>query len=279
MMHAREKSDSAIVAGKPTNKAERSATEPVEPRAETKGNANQQSMHRTQSRASVTQALERVRKAASKRKKERFTALLHHISVEHLEAAFFELQKNVAAGVDGLTWRAYEADLKRSLEDLHGRLHRGAYRPLPTRRVYIPKPDGQQRPLAVAALEDKIVQRATMAVLNAIYEEDFLGFSYGFRPGRSAHDAMDALVVGIESRKVNFILDADIRSFLDRASYCPPTYEGCSKRSGCGRISLRRKPFLRPRFTWMAAISPRLTRCHTVCREMPSTRMAWYMVR
>ena len=215
MMHAREKSDSAIVAGKPTNKAERSATEPVEPRAETKGNANQQSTHRTQSRASVTQALERVRKAASKRKKERFTALLHHISVEHLEAAFFELQKNVAAGVDGLTWRAYEADLKRSLEDLHGRLHRGAYRPLPTRRVYIPKPDGQQRPLAVAALEDKIVQRATTAVLNAIYEEDFLGFSYGFRPGRSAHDAMDALVVGIESRKVNFILDADIRSFFD----------------------------------------------------------------
>ena len=179
MMHAHEKSDSAIVAGKPTNKAERSAMEPVEPRAETKGNANQQSMHRTQSRASVTQALERVRKAASKRKKERFTALLHHISVEHLEAAFFELQKNVAAGVDGLTWRAYEADLKRSLEDLHGRLHRGAYRPLPTRRVFIPKPDGQQRPLAVAALEDKIVQRATTAVLNAIYEEDFLGFLRG----------------------------------------------------------------------------------------------------
>ena len=117
--------------------------------------------------------------------------------------------------MDGLTWRAYEADLKRSLEDLHGRLHRGAYRPLPTRRVFIPKPDGQQRPLAVAALEDKIVQRATTAVLNAIYEEDFLGFSYGFRPGRSAHDAMDALVVGIESRNVNFILDADIRLFFD----------------------------------------------------------------
>src|SRR6266516_120983 len=187
MMHAREKSDSAIVAGKPTNKAERSAAEPVEPRAETKGNANQQSTHRTQSRASVTQALERVRKAASKRKKEKFTALFHHISVEHLEAAFFELQENAAAGVDGLTWRAYQADLERNLEDLHGRLHRGAYRPLPSRRVYIPKPDGRRRRLAVAALEDKIVQRA----------------------------AMDALVVGIESRKVNFILDADIRSFFD----------------------------------------------------------------
>src|SRR6266702_4060157 len=218
MMHAREKSDSAIVAGKPTNKAERSATEPVEPRAETKGNANQQSTHRTQSRASVAQALERVRKAASKRKKEKFTALFHHISVEHLEAAFFELQENAAAGVDGLTWRAYQADLERNLEDLHGRLHRGAYRPLPSRRVYIPKPDGRQRRLVVAALEDKIVQRATMAVLNAIYEEDFLGFSYGFRPGRSAHQAMEALTVGIERRKVNFVIDADISSFFDTVS-------------------------------------------------------------
>src|SRR5450759_2955464 len=218
MMHACEKSDSAIVAGKPTNKAERSAVEPVEPRAETKGNANQQSTHRTQSRASVTQALERVRKAASERKKERFTALFHHISVGHLGAAFFELQKNAAAGVDGLTWRAYEAGLERNLEDLHSRLHRGAYRPLPSRRVYIPKPDGRQRPLAVAALEDKIVQRATTAVLNAIYEEDFLGFSYGFRPGRGTHDAMDALLVGITSTKVNWILDADIRSFFDTVS-------------------------------------------------------------
>ena len=125
MMHEPEKSDSVVVAGKPTNKAERSATEPVEPRTETKGNANQQSTHRTQSRASVTQALERIRKAASKRKKERFTALFHHISVEHLEAAFFELQENAAAGVDGLTWRAYEADLECNLEELHGRLHRG----------------------------------------------------------------------------------------------------------------------------------------------------------
>src|SRR6516164_5011729 len=215
MMHALEKSDSAIVAGKPTNKAERSAAEPAEPRAETKGNAKQQSTRRTQSRASVTQALGRVRKAASKRKKERFTALFHHTSIEHLEAAFFELEENAAAGVDGLTWRAYEAELERNLEDLRRRLHRGAYRPLPSRRVYIAKPDGRQRPLAVAALEDKIIQRATVAVLNAIYEEDFLGFSYGFRPGRGAHDAMDALVVGIESRKVNFILDADIRSFFD----------------------------------------------------------------
>ena len=215
MMHAREKSDFAIVAEKPTNKAERSAAEPAEPRAETKGKTHQQSTHRTQSRANVTQALERIRKAAKERKKEKFTALLHHISIDQLEVAFLELQEDAAAGVDGLTWRVYEADLKRKLKDLHSRLHRGAYRPLPSRRVYIPKPDGRQRPLAVAALEDKIIQRAAVAVLNAIYEEDFLGFSYGFRPGRSAHDAMDALVVGIESKKVNFILDADIRSFFD----------------------------------------------------------------
>src|SRR5438093_946311 len=161
---------------------------------------------------------ERRRKTARERKKERFTALLHHISVEHLEAAFFELEETAASGVDGLRWRAYEADRERKLEDLHGGLHRGAYRPLPSRRVYIPKPDGRQRPLAVAALEDKIVQRAVTALLSAIYEEDFLGFSYGFRPGRGAHDALDALCVGIHSKKVSFILDADIRSFFDEIS-------------------------------------------------------------
>ena len=219
MVHAREKSDPAIVAGKPANKAERSAAEPAEPRAGTEGNANQQSTGRTPSRGTVEQALERIRRTARERKQERFTALLHHISVEHLEEAFDELKKNAAPGVDGLTWKAYEADLERNLEDLHGRVHRGAYRPQPARRVYIPKPDGRQRPLAVAALEDKIVQRATAAVLNAIYEEDFLGLSYGFRPGRGAHDAMDALVVAITSRKVNFILDADIRSFFDTVDH------------------------------------------------------------
>jgi group II intron reverse transcriptase/maturase len=215
MMHGREKSDEAIVAGKPANEAERSAEEPVERRAEAEGNARQHDTCRTSSRESVTQGLERIRQRARQRKKEKFTALLHHISVEHLEASFFELKENAAAGVDGLTWRDYEADLERKLEDLHARVHRGAYRALPSRRVYIPKSDGGQRPLAVAALEDKIVQRAVVAVLNAIYEEDFLGFSYGFRPGRGAHDAMDALCVGISSRKVNWILDADIRSFFD----------------------------------------------------------------
>ncbi|MGY4287774.1 retron-type reverse transcriptase [Bradyrhizobium sp. LM2.7] len=167
----------------------------------------------------MTQALERIRRTARERKKERFTALLHHIDPDLLEAEFFALKKHAAPGTDGVTWRDYEQDLKANLEDLHARVHRGAYRPQPSRRVYIPKPDGRQRPLAIAALEDKIVQRATAVVLNAIYEEDFLGFSYGFRPGRSAHDAMDALAVGIEHRKVNFIVDADIRSFLDVASY------------------------------------------------------------
>jgi group II intron reverse transcriptase/maturase len=203
---------------KPANNAERSAAEPVEPRVEAKGNADQQSTRRAQSRVSVSQALERIRQVAKERKKERFTALLHHISIDLLDEAFFELKQDAAAGVDGLTWQDYEANLERNLEDLHDRVQRGAYRALPSRRTYIPKPDGRQRPLAVAALEDKIVQRATVAVLNAIYEEDFLGFSYGFRPGRCAHDALDALFVGINSTKVNWILDADIRSFFDEIS-------------------------------------------------------------
>ena len=215
MTHGREKSDPAIVTVNPANEAERSVEEPVEPRAGTKGNADQQSTPRTPSRTSVTQALERIRRTARERKEEKFTALLHHIDTERLETEFFAIKEHAAPGVDGVTWRDYEQNLRSNLEDLHARIHRGAYRPQPSRRVYIPKSDGRQRPLAVAALEDKIVQRATTTALNAIYEEDFLGFSYGFRPGRSAHDAMDALVVAIERRKVNFILDADIRSFFD----------------------------------------------------------------
>src|SRR6202048_4898885 len=218
-LHGREKSDSAIVAVKPTNKAVPTAAEPVEPRAGAKGNARQQSTHRTQGRERVAQALGRVRQAARQRKKERFTALLHHISIDCLRMAFFALKRDAASGVDGLTWPTYEADLDRNLTDLHERVHRGAYRALPSRRTYIPKADGKQRPLAVAALEDKIVQRATAAVLNAIYEEDFLGFSYGFRPKRGQHNALDALVVGINSRKVNFILDADIRAFFDTVDH------------------------------------------------------------
>jgi group II intron reverse transcriptase/maturase len=203
---------------KPTNKAGQPTAEPVERRAETEGNAARQSTRRAQDRESVSHALDRIRRVARQRKKEKFTALFHHISIDHLVDAFFDLKENAAPGVDGLTWRAYEADLDRKVADLHSRLHSGAYRALPSRRVYIPKPDGGQRPLAVAALEDKIVQRATIAVLNAIYEEDFLGFSYGFRPKRSQHDAMDALIVGITSKKVNYILDADIRSYFDSVS-------------------------------------------------------------
>ena len=215
MINRRGKSDSVIVAEKPTNKAGQLAAEPVERRTGTEGNAVQQSTRRAQYRESVSQALDRIRRVASQRKKEKFTALLQHINAEHLEEAFFNLKENAAPGVDGLTWRAYEEDLDSNIADLHLRLRKGAYRALPSRRVYIPKPNGQQRPLAVAALEDKIVQRATIAVLNAIYEEDFLGFSYGFRPKRGQHDALDALVVGITTKKVNFILDADIRSYFD----------------------------------------------------------------
>jgi len=218
MMHGRGKSDSAIGAMKPANKAERSAAELVEQRAGTKGNADQQSTRRAQDRASVSQALERIRQAAKQRKKEKFTALFHHISVELLRLAFFELKKDAAPGVDGLTWQDYEADLDHNIEDLHARVHRGAYRAMPSRRQYLTKPDGRQRPIAIAALEDKIVQRATAAVLNTIYEEEFFGFSYGFRPKRSQHDALDALVVGITSTKVNWILEVDVRSFFDEVS-------------------------------------------------------------
>src|SRR3954464_6796227 len=209
MMHEPEKSDLVVVAGKPTNKAAQATAEPVEPRTGTKGNADQQSTRRAQDRASVSQALGRVRRAARQRKKERFTALLHHLSQDLLRVAFFALKRDAASGVDGLTWRDYEAELEPRLADLHARVHRGAYRAQPSRRRYIPKPDGRQRPLAIAALGDKIVQKATVAVLNAIYEEDFLGFSYGFRPGRGQHDALDALAVGISGTKVNWILDAD----------------------------------------------------------------------
>ena len=217
-MHEPEKSDPVVVAGKPANKAERSAAEPVEPRTGTKGNADQQSTRRAQDRESVSQALGRVRQAARQRRKEKFTSLLHHVGPAMLRTAFHAIRREAAPGVDGVTWTDYEQDLDRSIEDLHARVHRGAYRALPSRRSYIPKEDGSKRPLAVAALEDKIVQRAVSVLLSAIYEEEFLGFSYGFRPGRSQHDALDALIVGITSRKVNFILDADIRSFFTEVS-------------------------------------------------------------
>jgi len=203
---------------KPANKAERSATELVEQRAGTEGNADQQSTRRAQDRISVSQALGRIRHAAKQRKKEKFTSLFHHISAELLRLSFFELKKGAAPGVDGMTWQDYEPDLDHKIEDLRARVQGGTYRALPSRRHYLPKPDGRQRPIAIAALEDKIVQRATAAVLNAIYEEDFLGFSYGFRPQRGQHDALDALVVGITSTKVNWIFEVDVRSFFDEVN-------------------------------------------------------------
>jgi RNA-directed DNA polymerase len=217
-MNGREKSDSAVVAMKPANKAGRPAAEWVEPRAGAKGNTSQPHTYRAQDRGRVPQGLERVRQAARQRKKERFTALLHHVTVDLLREAFYALKRKAAPGVDGLKWEDYEAELEDTLQDLHARVHRGAYRALPVRRRYISKPGGKQRPLGIAALEDKIVQRAVVTVLNAIYEEDFVGFSYGFRPRRGQHDALDALAVGICNTPVNWILDADIRSFFDSVS-------------------------------------------------------------
>jgi group II intron reverse transcriptase/maturase len=204
---------------KPANKAGQPTAERVEPRAEAEGNTSEPRTRRTPSRESVPQGLDRVRQAAKERKKERFTALLHHVNVDLLRDAYFWLQRNAAPGVDGVTWQEYAQNLEANLVDLHARIHRGAYRALPSRRKYIAKPDGRQRPLGIAALEDKIVQRALVEVLNAIYEEDFLGFSYGFRPGRSQHDALDALATGITRTKVNWILDADLRSFFDSVSH------------------------------------------------------------
>src|SRR6201997_3507452 len=203
---------------KPMNKAGRPAAELAEPRPRTKGNADQPSTHRTQSRARVIQALDRVRKAARQRKKEQFTSLLHHMNVDLLRTAFYALKRKAAPGVDGMMWADYEADLEPRLEDLQRGVHRGAYRPRPPRRTYIPKADGKQRPLAIAALEDKILQGATVMLLNAIYEGDFCGFSYGFRPGRGPHDALDALSAAIKIRKVNWILDADIQNFFGAVS-------------------------------------------------------------
>ncbi len=214
-MNGQGKSDGLVVPAKRPNQAGPPVAEAVEERSPTKGNVGQQNAPRTQSRTSAPSALDRVRGVARRDKGARFTALLHHVTVERLRHAFQALQKKAAPGVDGVTWQDYAASLEGNLQDLHARLHQGAYRARPSRRVYIPKADGRQRPLGVAALEDKIVQRAVVEVLNAIYETDFLGFSYGFRPGRSQHDALDALATGIETRKVNWVLDADVRGFFD----------------------------------------------------------------
>lgn len=187
----------------------------MEGRSPAKGNTEGQNVPRTQRRTSTNSALDRVREAARKDKKQRFTALLHHVTIDRLRQAYLALARRAAAGIDGVTWIEYGQGVEARLADLHARVQRGAYRAKPSRRVYIPKPDGRRRPPGIAAVEDKILQRAVVEVLNAIYENDFLGFSYGFRPGRSQHQALDALATAIMRKKVNWVLDADIRGFFD----------------------------------------------------------------
>ena len=214
-----EKSHCAVVPVNPPNNEGQPSTEAGEERAQMKENIVQSRMHPTQSGGCMSQGLDGVRKAAKKRRQERFTSLLHHLNVDLLRDSFYALQRKASPGVDGVRWQEYETGLEDQLIDLHARIHRGAYRAQPSRRVYIPKADGRQRPLGIAALEDKIVQQAVVTILNQIYEVDFKGFSYGFRPGRSPHQALDALTVGIQRKKVNWILDADIRGFFDNMSH------------------------------------------------------------
>ena len=199
------------------SKSDAPSAEGMEGRGRAKGNAGLQNTPRAQDRQQgVSSAWDRIGQAAKTDKGRRFTTLLHHVyDIETLREAYFSLKREAAPGVDDETWQTYGEHLESSLNDLSARLRRGAYRAKPVRRVFIPKPDGQQRPLGVTTLEDKVVQRALVRVLNCIYEEDFLGFSYGFRPGRKAHDALDALCIGIERRRVNWVLDADIRGFFD----------------------------------------------------------------
>ena len=218
-MNVQEKSDSAVLPVNQPNNEDTPSAEVGEGRAQTKENIVRSNMHSTQGGARMSQGLNGVRKVARERKQERFTALLHHLSVALLRDSFYALQRQASPGVDGVTWQEYETGLEDRIVDLHRRIHRGTYRAQPSRRVYIPKADGKQRPLGVAALEDKIVQQAVVTILNQIYEEDFKGFSYGFRPGRSPHQALDALCVAIQKRRVNWVLDADIRDFFGTLSH------------------------------------------------------------
>src|SRR5665213_1261270 len=219
MMHDSKKSESPIVAMNATNNPGQTGAELRERRGDAKGNASTTSTRRTQSRENVSPGLARIRQQAMAQPKLRFTALLHHVSVDLLRQSYFALKRKAAAGVDGVTWSAYGDGLEGHVLDLHRRVQSGAYRALPSRRRMIPKPDGRERPLGIASLEDEIVQRAMVEVLNAIYEEDFLGFSYGFRPGRGQHDALDALSYAITRTSVNFIIDADLRSFFDTVNH------------------------------------------------------------
>jgi RNA-directed DNA polymerase len=211
-MHEGGKSDSRVVPTKPPNKAQ--AAEVVEGRGLAEGNTGSNTRPGLRAGPDGLNALDRVREVARRDKDARFTALLHHVDFARLWAAYWAIRPTAAPGVDGVTWSTYGQNLEVNLRDLHARVHAGRYRARPSRRAYIPKADGRQRPLGIAALEDKVLQRAVVEVLNAIYEVDFLGFSYGFRPGRSPHDALDALAVGFKQKKVNWVLDADIRDFF-----------------------------------------------------------------
>ena len=213
-MDDREKSDGLVVPVKLPNNAQGGAAEVVEGSGPAKGNTTGETRPGRRAGQDALSELGRVRRVAATDKEARFTALLHHVDVDRLRAAYFALRPKAAPGVDGVTWHEYGQDLEGNLEDLHARVHRGSYRAKPSRRVFIPKPDGRQRPLGVAALEDKILQRAVVEVLNAIYEQDFVGFSYGFRPGRKPHDALDALAFGINRKRVNWVLDADFRDYF-----------------------------------------------------------------
>src|SRR6188472_950464 len=214
-MDGHEKSDRPVVPASSPNNAGSPAAEAGEGSGLGKENAASKTRPGHRAGVSVTSALDRVRRVAKQDRDARFTALLHHVDVDRLRAAYWALRPKAAPGVDGVTWEDYGQDLEAKLRDLHARVHRGAYRARPSRRVFIPKADGRQRPLGVAALEDKLLQRAVVEVLNAVYETDFLGFSHGFRPGRSPHHALDALAVAIQHRKVSWILDADIRGYFE----------------------------------------------------------------
>src|ERR1700739_1777393 len=218
-MHVPEKSHCAVVPVNQPNKEAEASAEAGEGRAQMKENTAQLNMQPTQSGKRMSQGLDGVRKAAKERKQERFTSLLHHLNVDLLRDSFYALQRKASPGVDGMTWQEYETGLEDRLIDLHSRVHRGTYRAQPSRRVYIPKADGRQRPLGIAAVEDKVVQQAVVTILNQIYEVDFKGFSYGFRPGRSPHQALDALTVAIQRKKVNWILDADVMGFFDNLNH------------------------------------------------------------
>ena len=218
-VYAGEESDRAVIPMKLPNKEAQASAEAVEGRARTKENTSRSHTSPAQDGNSVSQGLAGVRKVARERKRERFTSLLHHLTTALLRQSYYALKRNAAPGVDGVRWQEYEEGLENRLIDLKDRIHRGAYRAQPSRRVYIPKADGRKRPLGIAALEDKIVQQAVVTILNEIYEVDFLGFSYGFRPRRGPHSALDALSVGIQRKRVNWILDADIRGFFDNMNH------------------------------------------------------------